>query len=1621
MIDYNRYIVELQSSAQNGRSGSGVIYFPKGSDSAIIITAKHVLANSEITDIDICSIMKPSGSYVNISLSAYKGDCKIHKSDTHDLAFIGLPVTLLKDITGDLLQLPSIDRRFDFEHSQSIGYPHANDGVIKLLKSKFRAINALDKHLIEATTAHHEDLVTKYADAIDNVRGMSGGAFFYTDGTKNFFAGITSKFQNEYKDFVSVDLVAVNEFLAHLNFSPLELTYGSKEGLDAEWFNQHIESVCRALRPRYTPEVNFDVPQADYFKYLAQGEELRKDVRKTLHSILKSINKSIYIIDKKHSKGIYEYVDRIVSSIRSFYGLSSLNIGRNFRHSELINLLEKSISFLEGLKEQLEQESFKIYREENKDKTKFGYFDRDPYREEINKTRDIVSNLYELRNYLNSKKAKLIFEKTLLLNGDAGTGKSHLLGDMGAARNRLELPTILLLGNHLQETTNPRNQLLNQLGLLGKYTFDELLMQLNEIGRFVGERVLFMIDALNEGPMRFHWDGYMADLISEFKKYPHLGFVFSIRSGYEEDILPSNLIKDRPYIEVTHHGFKDSPLLAIKHFCDYFNLNAPSVPILTPEFTNPQFLLLTCQTLERTGATEFPKGLGGINTIYENYTRATSKKIIDNINKLGGQKIDIPKSCNLVEDGIFHLLQLGYKHNYEAKIVDRHFNSFNDYAPNINGITLLKQLITEHILTEKIIRYQGRRDSFYEFNYELYAQHVFVAKTLNDNEEDLKSLLRKGGLIYELCDNYLSDRKLLTVIAIQLPEKQKIELYELIKEEWLAQLEGDPKRKFEHVQFITLESMLWRDKASIDTDKCKLFVHRLLITHRGDHDILNNLITLACIEDHPLNADFLHDYMMSMSMAERDEFWADFTYESFSNSKTMSSRLIDWILDYSDYTALSPRALELALTILSWFTASTFSPLRDSATLAIVKLLGLDLSNGLFLMKKFNDVDDNYLLERVICAIYGASLRSDDVASLRELSKFFYSEYFNTKAVPVHFTIRDYARCIIEYYIEKTGSTEFDLALVKPPYNSPVPFIHPDFEDVKSKYYIEVYPDLNDIEKSRIGANNNITSHYDGGYDFSDSRIYKAIEKFYCVSFTLEEKYKSILEKLSSKCRATLERQKQLIFDIGEADEKVKEGYYTPKQDELLETGKKASIEDKLIIEQQKTKYKREWVQKKKDAENEYKRIASKLTRISKIFCWKEYATYILPYFDSLRFTTSNYIPRLNANNYKSWLVERIYNLGFDVEKHGYFDADYLGIKFNKSKYYRSTNDRTDNKSELIKYKGGLLRISEKYRQIANMELLARITDNYQFFDEYEDPKFQTFNYQGQKLDFRDIDTSIMLYGTHQSDETDSNTFIGYDQWHIDNWLNRIDDLPTLPNLALHTLQEKAWFLVKSKIEFNRIPELGNESYSKGSMDLDFWLESFLVSNKFKAEVVEHYSSLVFNDDQNLISHRFSTLYDKEFYSTIKYSIFSSEADSEVEHKTVYGHQLYDYYSPSGGYNEFQSGISMVKPSKYLAKQMKLKHSQFEGEMIDDTGEVVVKCFYDMEWTNLFIDKAKLLTFLKDKECSLLWHVRAWKVITGGNSRYSQTHILATMSMDSSGEIKIEKEYRVDNMYHKDL
>ncbi|MBK6782884.1 MAG: hypothetical protein IPG79_03330 [Saprospiraceae bacterium] len=65
------------------------------------------------------------------------------------------------------------------------------------------------------------------------------------------------------------------------------------------------------------------------------------------------------------------------------------------------------------------------------------------------------------------------------------------------------------MGEKLQGNNNPREQILNILSL-GLYSWQELLINLNEIGKFKGERFIFAIDALNGG----QWQKHMACVLS---------------------------------------------------------------------------------------------------------------------------------------------------------------------------------------------------------------------------------------------------------------------------------------------------------------------------------------------------------------------------------------------------------------------------------------------------------------------------------------------------------------------------------------------------------------------------------------------------------------------------------------------------------------------------------------------------------------------------------------------------------------------------------------------------------------------------------------------------------------------------------------------------------------------------------------------------------------------------------------------------------------------------------------------------------------------------------------------------------------------------------------------------
>ncbi len=203
---------------------------------------------------------------------------------------------------------------------------------------------------------------------------------------------------------------------------------------------------------------------------------------------------------------------------------------------------------------------------------------------------ELTRELTSLADLAKSSEATLANVPALLLLGNAGTGKTHLLCDV--AQNRVEsgLPTVLLLGEQFNDE-EPWSQIIGLLGL--SCTKEEFLGALEAAAQTKQSKALIFIDALNEGEGKKLWKKHFAGMLATLSRFPRLGIAVSVRSPYEDVVIPKNLSSEQ-LIRETHHGFAQYEYQATRTFFAHFGIKRPSVPLLNPEFQNPLFLKLFC-------------------------------------------------------------------------------------------------------------------------------------------------------------------------------------------------------------------------------------------------------------------------------------------------------------------------------------------------------------------------------------------------------------------------------------------------------------------------------------------------------------------------------------------------------------------------------------------------------------------------------------------------------------------------------------------------------------------------------------------------------------------------------------------------------------------------------------------------------------------------------------------------------------------------------------------------------------------------------------------------------------------------------------------------------------------
>lgn len=785
--------------------------------------------------------------------------------------------------------------------------------------------------------------------------------------------------------------------------------FGGHEFTDEDFIRFNAESI-KDLGKRYTPELNVEVSANEYFEVLSRGKSFAlflDEELKTAENACKRIEMDKhchYAIDKVESvrSAIKQIKDTIIS------GIDRLS-------------LDKFLTALSLLAETVQDIANKIV---DKDKT--------TYEEErvSRKLYDYAVDVLHVYNDLHQDVIRLINDPILILEGDAGVGKSHLIADVVERRAKEKQFSLLFLGQKFVTDEEPFTQMMNMLYFKG--SSEELLEMLEAKAEASGHRIIIFIDAINEGHGLTIWQSYIRSFVDKIRQHPWLGLVLSIRNSYEDAILPWDEFGYDYCVRARHHGFGRNTQKAVRLYFKEYKILYPSVPLLNPEFRNPLFLHLFCEGMKNNGYRKIPDGIRGITSIMNLYFNGIEKSL--------RKDKHYSLSIKIVEKVARKFIEYTVKGGHHEMPIDTAIELFSDICPHVfvEG-ELLDYLVSEGVFCKNAFRKtDGSYGECIYFTYERFEnilQAEYLIDELQLDTEALEEYVRKfkhpywvGGLLESL--------------AILLPKRKSVELYDELPNFYNSKA----------VVNAVLFSLIWRDESTIDSHLDTYFTIFMDDNQFRDR-LFRTIMEVGFNTGNYYNANYFHRMLAPMQLADRDAMWTPTLYRIYGSHDNIIEETINWVWDESDEVNIDEKSVELGATLLSWFLASTNRKLRDTATKALVQLLHNRMQMMIPLLEKFSTVDDPYIHERLYAVALGCAVRSRSKDHLPSLCQYIYSKVFDVEGeVYPHILLRDYAREVIEYAISIGVGLDINVNKIRPPYHSSFEYKTVPDEEIKAIY-----------------------------------------------------------------------------------------------------------------------------------------------------------------------------------------------------------------------------------------------------------------------------------------------------------------------------------------------------------------------------------------------------------------------------------------------------------------------------------------------------------------------------------------------------------------------------------------
>ena len=826
------------------------------------------------------------------------------------------------------------------------------------------------------------------------------------------------------------------------NQGMLRFWFGGHEFTDENLIHFNADSI-KDLGKRYLPKLNIEVEAAEYFEVLSRGKSLEYFLEDELRLAEVACGK---IERSKYCHDALGKVESVRNAIRQIKRTPVAGIDRI--------ALDEFLTALMTLGEAVQDIANKVV--DNDISTDESY-------RKYSRTYGLGVDVLHVYNNLHQDVMRLINDPVLILEGDAGVGKSHLMADVVLRREKEKQMSLLFLGQKFITNEDPLTQMMKMLHFTG--TSDELLEMLEAKAETTGHRIVIFIDAINEGHGLAIWPNNIRSFIDQIRRHPWLGLVLSIRTSYQPAILPWEEFGHDYCVRAWHHGFGINTQKAVRLFFKEFDLLYPTIPFLNPEFRNPLFLRLFCEGMKNNGYRKIPDGIKGITSVMDMFFDGVEKSLRKN--KL------YPSSIKIVEKAVRRFIAYTAKEGRHEMPIDSAAELLSDICPRVfvEG-ELLDCLISEGVFSKNVFyRNEGK-----------YGECIYLTY------ERFENMLQAGYLLYELkfdfkaLEEYVQTVKepyriggLLESLAILLPERKGAELYDALPN----------FRRSKAVVHAVLSSLIWREENTIGSHLDKYFAEFIDDDPFRDR-LIRTVIEISFNSGNYFNADYLHKTLAPMHLADRDAVWVPALYRIYGSKDNIIESIINWALNESEEVHIDEKSVELGATLLSWFLASTNRKLRDTATKALVQLLHDKMQLIIPLLKKFSTVNDPYIHERLFSVAFGCAVRSKSKEHLFSLCQYIYSSVFNVEGdVYPHILLRDYAREVIEYAISIGEELDIDINKIRPPYNSSFDYKHVSDKEIeaifdKCSQHHHAFPGLYNMLTSMF------TEHTTIGFSYGD-------------------------------------------------------------------------------------------------------------------------------------------------------------------------------------------------------------------------------------------------------------------------------------------------------------------------------------------------------------------------------------------------------------------------------------------------------------------------------------------------------------------------------------------------------